>query len=249
MASLAVSGFTRTQIIEMANRRTERRGASLDLNGEYLTALQEVCLERRWWWRRRIATFSLIANQSKYNLTDTTTLNMVDFQQVAKNGFKIYPPTANPGPTPVPAWNTRYKCPEPVFDVDEQESILALQDQYPPCQPHRYFLEGATGQLVVDPIPDQPYPASIGYWAIPAYTVSNEDETIRLVPPSLHGLLIKRLEVHIERYAISEESEKYEAVTKEYGELLEKALLYMQFAEGEFREVRNRDHYDSIQST
>lgn len=249
-STATTSGFSRTQIIEMANRRTERRGAPLDMGGEYLSALQEVCMERRWWWRRRIATFSLVAGQSKYNLLDSATLNMGDFQQVAKNGFKLFTPSATLGSgSPVAPWNCPFTCPEPIFDADRQESVLALQSQFPAGLPCGYFMLGAEGMLVTDRIPDQNYPASLAYWAVPAYTDDDEDETVPLLPPSLHGLLIKRLELHIERYSLGEGSEKYEAVAEEYGELREKALLYTNFAEGEFREVRTRDHHDSIQST
>lgn len=233
----------------MANRRTERRGSALDLSGEYLTALQEVCTEKRWWWRRKIAAFSLVANQAKYNLLDTQSLNMADFQQVAKNGFKIFTPSATPGSgNPISPWNCSYKCPEPIFDADRQESVLALQSQFPPGLPCGYFILG-DGTLFTDRLSDQNYPASIAYWAVPAYTDDDADETVPLLPPALHGLLIKRLELHIERYNLGEGDEKYQAVANEYEELLEKAQLYRNFAEGEFREVRTHDHNDAIQST
>lgn len=249
LSSSTVSGFSRTQIIEMANRRTERRGSPLDLPGEYLTALQEVCMEKRWWWRRRIATFSLVAGQAKYNLLDTATLNMADFQQVARNGFKIYTTSVTPGSgNPVASWNCPYSCPTPIFNADQQETVLALQSQFPAGLPCGYFILG-DGTLITDRLSDQNYSASIAYWAVPAYTDDDEDESVPLLPPAMHGLLIKRLELHIERYSLGEGSEKYETVANEYEELKEKSLLYMNFAEGEFREVRTHDHHDSIQST
>src|SRR5690349_8512133 len=89
--------FTKKQIIEIANRRTENRGKSLELDSEFLTALQSVCLEKRWWWRRKIVAFSLVAGQSEYHLLDPQSIDAGDFQQVAKKGFKIF---ALPGSAP-----------------------------------------------------------------------------------------------------------------------------------------------------
>jgi hypothetical protein len=245
-----VGGFSMSQIIDMANRRTELRGKSLDLNGELLTALQEVCMEHRWWWRRRIVPFTLNAGQSKYSLLNPSQIAAVDFQQMAKNGFKIFPPgqTQGASPNPVPGWGCRFHCPEPIFDADAQETIIALQSQFPAGMPCGYFITGG-GLLITDKIPDQNYPASIAYWAVPFYTDDDLPESVPLIPVSLHGLLIKRLEMHIERYIVGEDSNKYSTVAEEYGELKEKALVYQDFAEGRFQEVRTRDFNDAVQST
>src|ERR1035438_3207852 len=52
----AASGasFSRAQLISLAAMRTESRASTLDQNSEFYIALQEICLERRWWWRRKV---------------------------------------------------------------------------------------------------------------------------------------------------------------------------------------------------
>lgn len=67
-----MGGWTRSQIIELADRRTERRGSkTLDLNSEFILALQHLCMERRWSWRRRIAMFQILGGKWQYDLTLT----------------------------------------------------------------------------------------------------------------------------------------------------------------------------------
>lgn len=66
----ALGGWTRSQIIELADRRTERRGSkTLDLNSEFLLAFQYVCMETRWSWRRKLAMFQIQGGKWQYDLT------------------------------------------------------------------------------------------------------------------------------------------------------------------------------------
>jgi len=254
-----VGGFSWSQIIEVANRRTEQRGTSLDLNGELYIALQELCLEKRWWWRRRVSLFTIVANQSMYDTTaflDTTSptaatpINAPDLQQICKNGFKIFS-TGTPPQIGQIVCPPRYVCPEPVFDADEQDTILAMQTTWPPNVPCRFFIiPGQAQTLVVDPIPNLTCPAALAYWAIPNYTDDSEDLAIPLLPAWMQPLLIKKLESQIERFTQSEEGpQKYQMVMEEYGRLLDKAALYRQFADGYVEDLRVRSHQDSVQST
>lgn len=72
MPAPPLGGWTRSQIIELADRRTERRGSkTLDLNSELLLALQTLILERRWSWRRKISMFQIRGGQWQYDLTLT----------------------------------------------------------------------------------------------------------------------------------------------------------------------------------
>src|ERR1017187_934674 len=88
----AASGasFSRAQLLSLAALRTESRASTLDQNSEFYIALQEICLERRWWWRRKVNIFNLVVGQGQYDLTDTSGFNAGDLQQVAKNGFKLF---------------------------------------------------------------------------------------------------------------------------------------------------------------
>jgi hypothetical protein len=241
-----IGGFSRTQLIELANRRSERRGISLDLGGEFLIALQVMCLEKRWWWRRRIAPFTLTAGQAQYDLSDSTGWDAADFQQMAKDGLKIY---ANNIPQSSYLFGrAAFSCPEPVFDTDEQETILALQNQFPRATPQRYFIQ-QNMIITFDPIPDANYPVSAGYWAVPNWTDDSSTEVIPLLPNYLHAALAKRLEMQIYAFSLGEGTEKYTAAAKEYEDLINMASLYRNFADGERREVRTFDSTDAVQSS
>jgi hypothetical protein len=250
-------GFSKQQMIQVANLRTEQRAKTLDQDSEFYTALQELCLERRWWWRRRIGTFQMTAGTSKYNLSsiqDQAGQALTDVQQIAKNGFKIYYPgnvVSGASQIPSPWNNVPYAKPEPVFDPDVQDEILALQNQYPPATPVRFFLiPGETMLLIVDPIPDQSYPCSLAYWAVPNYTSDDSDETVPLLPNWMQPALIKKLEMHFWAFKVNQgDTSKYEIAEAEYEKLIEKASLYTPFADGFVEEFKNKDWNDSIRST
>lgn len=246
-----IGGFSWEQVKQAANRRCEQRGDSLDLDAELFVALQELCLESRWWWRRRVATFTLVAGQPQYDLTSATGFNAADLQQVAKNGLKLFSPGTPPTqPPPNPWQNNPWIGPEPVFDADEQDSIIVLQSSYPPTTPCRYFLKpGASTILWFDPIPDAAYPAALAYWAIPNYTADNAPQTIPLLPPWMQPTLIKKLEAQILAFLGEEFAEKYAAAMKEYGVGVERAKLYRQFADGFVNEFRTHSPQDAVQST
>lgn len=241
----AIGGFSRTQCIEIAQKRTERRGASLDLEGEFILALQELCLETRWWWRRKTATRTLISGTARYDLTDPAGFNAADFHQAARKAVRIYNPS---GGSPNGQTNWQSRTVEPEFDPLEQDKILALQSTFAAAPPCKYFVQWP--YLYFDVPPDQNYLASVGYWAIPNFTDDSEDETIPLVPNYAHGLAIKRLEMHIEHFSIGENGPtKYEAVVKEYQDMVAQQQIYNRFADGQFNEIRNAVSGDAIQSS
>lgn len=242
----AIGGFSRSQCIEIAQKRTERRGATLDLEGEFILALQEVCMETRWWWRRKTAISALVANTTKYDLTDPSGFNAADFHQAARKAVRIYNPTSIGQPLGTRNWQSRTV--EPEFDPLEQDRILTLQSGWPPAAPCKYFVQWPF--LYLDVPPDQNYQASIGYWAVPNFTDDSEDETIPLLPNHAHGLAIKRLEMHIEHFSIGDGgATKYEAAVKEYEDMVSQQQIYNRFADGQVNEIRNMVSGDAIQSS
>lgn len=232
----AIGGFSRTQCIEIAQKRTERRGESLDLEGEFILALQEVCMETRWWWRRKTAISALVAGTTKYDLTDESGFDAADFHQAARKAVRIY--TASGQSHTV----------EPEFNPLEQDRILALQSGWPAAPPCKYFVQWP--YLYFDVPPDQNYQASIGYWAVPNFTDDSADETIPLIPNHAQGLVIKRLEMHVEHFSIAEAGPtKYQATAAEYQEMVNKQQIYNRFADGQDNEIRNGVCGDAVQSS
>lgn len=248
----AIGGFSWEQVKQAANRRTEQRGSSLDLDAELYIALEELCLESRWWWRRRIATLTLTAGQPQYDLTSASGFNAADFQQFAKNGVKLFYPGSPPQqPPPNPWQNQPWYGLEPVFDADAQDAIVVMQSSYPPTTPCRYFLKPGNSGTVIwfDPIPDAPYPAALAYWAVPNYSADSAPQVIPLLPQWMQPTLIKKLETQILSFLGEEFAAKYEASVQEYGRDVERAKLYRQFADGFVQEFRSHSPDDAVQST
>jgi hypothetical protein len=90
----------------------------------------------------------------------------------------------------------------------------------------------------------------LGYWAVPNFTGDSQSQDIPLVPNYAHGLVIKRLEMQIEKFAIGEQGPaRFEAAEAEYKEMVEKQQLYNHFADGQVREIRNAVRGDAVQSS
>lgn len=247
----AIGGFSWEQVKQIASRRTEKRADSLDLDAELYVAIQDFCLESRWWWRRKVAQLTLTAGTAQYDLTQVNGFNAADFQQFAKNGVKLFYPGSPPvEPPPNPWQNNPWVGPEPVFDADEQDMIIALQASNPPNTPCRYFMKPGGGSVLwFDPIPDNAYPATLAYWACPNYSADDPPQVIPLLPQWAQPALIKKLECQMLAFLGEEFASKYEMATEEYGRHIEKLKLYRQFADGYVQEFRSHSPQDAVQST
>ncbi len=242
-------GWTAQQLIELADRRTERRGSKvLDLRAEFLLALQEFCLEARWPWRRKTTEFTTTAGSWQYDLSDPNNANAADLHQFVQHGVKIYNNPGNP---------TAYVELPPLFERDQQDSAIFSNSNNPPLVtglPQRYFMmPGDFLTLVVTPVPDQTYPIQVAYWAVPAPTSDSLPEVIPLVPGFLHHVLLKKLEASIFRFTLGEGNAKYMAVSAEYQKLIDKYQLTSGFVPGERTDWTGAEDYSndgtSIQST
>ena len=242
---MSLEPMKRSQVIDIANRRTEKRAGSLDLNAEFTLALQELCLYQQWWWREKSVAFTLKAGQVVYDMSDPLNgIDAPDWHQVTKRGFKIYATPSGDKKYP------QFISPEPVFDQEQQAMILALRSTWGTGQPGRYFIQGGgPAQFNVDIIPDKDYLSSLSYLAMPMFSFDAEDETIPLVPAALHSLLLKRLEIRLWGFALGEGSGPWEVATKEFENLVSKASIYQSFADGQRISLASREYGDAVQSS
>jgi hypothetical protein len=213
----------------MADRRTERRGSkTLDLQSEFLMALQEFCMEYRWPWRRTTTQLMTSAGNWEYDLTDPANANAPDLQQFMQHGVKIYPNSAQPN---------QYSEVTPLFERDLQDAAIFANTNYPTSNsgpPAQYFMmPGDFMTIAFTPVPDQSYAVQLGYWAVPNITDDSLPEAIPLVPSFLHHVLLKKLEGQIFRYTIGEGAEKYQAAMREYTALVTKYQGSMGIVPGE----------------
>jgi hypothetical protein len=208
----ALGGYSSSALIEVADRRTERRGSkTLDLNAEFAMAVQYLVMECRWSWRRKLKFFTQVPGTWQYDLSASAPgPNAGDIQQFVKHGVRIYPS----GLTPEGCELT------PLFERDIQ-SFVMRQNLYTPSpkQPQQYFMNPFL-VLNVTPVPDAAYPTSLDYWACPVFTGAAVPEQIPLIPAWMHHVLLKRLEAQIFRYTLGEGAAKYQAAMGEYAALV-----------------------------
>jgi hypothetical protein len=224
------------QIIEMVNKRTERRGEkTLDMRAELLGVIQEFCQEHRWFWRRKSVILNTLADGTyQYDLTDTGGANIADFEQISQAAPKIFT-----------SGGVYLGKLQPEFDPDQQDILAEDQSS---GQPSCYWITGPS-TLNVYPKPNGVFRIRIPYWANPAMTPEEMDDVVPLVPPNLYRILIKGLERQVLRYTLGEGSAKYLAAKTEYEELVLKSAMKEDFAPGNYTEWRNQDSNDAVQSS
>lgn len=222
-----------SEIIEQANRKTERLGEkTLDLRSELLGVIQDLCNHTRWYWTKKSAVLNLSTSNLSYDLTASDGANIQDFSQVAETGIKLFSGSELIGTI------------TPEFDTEQQEK---MRESSTSGKPSRYFVDGFA-TLNLDCIPDSAYRARIPYWACPS-EFQNDGDDVPLVPAYLHKVLQKGLEAEIFRYTLGEGAAKYSSTLAQYEALKTKFSRKSSFAPGEQREVRTFSSSDAIQST
>jgi hypothetical protein len=233
-----LGGWTTSALIELADRRTERRGSkTLDLDAEFAMALQHLCMEKRWFWRRKLVVFPLVIGTWQYDLSAVGTLllpgpNAKDIHQFVKHGVRYYPSSSTDASSEI----------TPLFER-EQQALAMYQNAYNPQQkpPRQYFMNPFM-VLNLTPVPDQAYPVSLDYWAYPTREVG---EQIPLVPGYMHHVLLKKLEAQIFRYTLGEGAAKYQAAMGEYAALVAQYSGTDGMVPGEHNDWSADDDYES----
>jgi hypothetical protein len=224
-------GFTPADIIELAMKQSERRGKQLDLPKELANVAQEFCQERRWFWRKKTITFSTVAAQPVYDLTSVdSSMTGLTCERVLKDGATLYVSSSE-----------MYRL-TPVFESDLQEDARQDTTQDRPSQ---YLFDGQD-QLRLTKIPDAVYTVGVTAWVLPDCNTDWGD-TVPLVPPHLHHILVKGLKAKIFQFTLGEGSVKYQAAIAEYNNAVLRASLNTDFAEGRIREWRSEEH--AVRST
>ena len=189
-------------VIALARARTEQRGAKvLDLYNELLVVIQDFCAARPWPWRKKLYSFSSVATQPAYSLPTQSTANGSQCDVDEIENVQI-----------VEGADDADLLDEIVSEIDQARRQTADSED----RPDSYFRSlGDYSKLVLSPTPDAAYPMVLAYWATPVDALTSGD-SIPLVPPQLHGVLVKGLEAFILRYTLGEESTKYTSAKTEY---------------------------------
>lgn len=171
--------MTKNQIIELSHQQTGRKNEGKDLNLTSVVdnCVADICMEKRWPWRRKWLTFSLVAGTATYDLTDTTVVSdaVGDIEEVISvirenSATDIYEL-------------------EPVIDPSMMTAMKYSTDT---GDPTNYFLEpGTEGTIHVYPTPSSARTMRVPYWAIPNPGLENSSDTILLMPSKYHFILLQ----------------------------------------------------------
>lgn len=175
--------FSVQDIIKNVNKRTENRvGTKLDLFQEFSFALDELALDRHWWWTNKRFILPVTVGKKTYDLSSVA----ADFAQFDE--VFLMDPTGM----------TVQSDMSPLLDAKAQ---MAAVVNTTPSLPAVYFIDtNATLQTLSLGAPSSVAQNIMGkYWAQPMLT----DEAVTdipLVPPFLHWGLIHALERRVFKF-------------------------------------------------
>lgn len=175
--------FKVQDIVQNVNKRTEgRAGTKMDLRMELFLAIDELCLDRHWWWVNKRFVIPAVVGQASYDLSSVAP-DFTEFDEV----YLINADGVTIG-------NSMY----PIFDKKAQTACILSTVQDTPAA---YFIDTETSlQTMHLQAPSNVNQNIFGfYWAMPMVTDPAED-TIPLVPPFLHWGLIHALERRVFKF-------------------------------------------------
>lgn len=211
-------GLTRTEIIELSNQLTERKGEKvLNLQSLYRFVLQDIAKRQRFWWRRLLVNFALAPNTKTYDLTNAAlfpTLTEIAFEEITKFTLILSP---NP-----------YQAAElvPVFDPQTLVDMINNTQQQ---APGRYTTDaGGYTVLRIDP-PDLAYNAFIVGWAMPNPATDSTNDAVPLIPTWGHNTIVAGMNAKIFKFAYGSKNEKTLDAVAEYELGLQDLMSKKQF--------------------
>lgn len=204
-------GWAVSKVIAQVNGRTENRAANkpnFDIAMEFFLGLDEFCGEKHYWWRRKAASFSTVANQQQYDLSltppvgaGTTDLEEVEEAFIVAGAPFPYPRRVNPSFTP------RVQLAAFFGSNSVQQQI-----------PHAAFFTMPFQMWEFTFPPPTIYTIAFTYWAIPMITDtgSNINKPVPLVPPFLHWGMVPMLERRVLSYLFGQNDPRYQVADANY---------------------------------
>lgn len=208
----------RTEIIELANQLTERKGEKqLNQQSLYRFVVQDIAKRQRFWWRRIMVNFSLSPTVRTYDFTNATlfpALAEIAVEEITKLTLVI---TANP-------LNKAELV--PIFDP---ESLVEMNVNTQLGQPGRYTMEaGNWSVLRLDP-PDLAYNAYLVGWGMPNPASDSTNDAVPLIPPWGHNTIVAGMNAKIFKFAYGSKNEKTIDAQEEYEQGIQDLASKRQF--------------------
>ena len=220
--------MTRTEIIELANQLSERKGEkTLNLQSIYRFVLQDIAKRERFWWRRKYFSFSLVTGQPTYDLTvvATTPANaMVDlaFDEITKLTVIL---AASPYQVAefVPVFD-----PETLIDMVNNTSLTSPTIGNAQAPGGRYTMDTDYKTIRIDP-PDMNYTAYILGWAMPNPASDSASDVVPLIPPWGHNAIVEGMKSEIFDFVYGADNPRALSALKRYEQAIQDLAQRKQF--------------------
>jgi len=223
-----VKGWTCAKIISQVMGRTENRASNkplFDTDFEFFTALDEFCLEKHFWWRRKYASLAVQAGKQTYDLGAAVTAGGAgapDVQEIEEMFVVTGLPTSYPGRV------------NPRFTSRQQlAAIFGAQNVNQEISRTGFFIDPNTfQQLTFTAPPPTSQTVAFTYWAIPMITdtAAARQNPPPLVPPWLHWGLIYMFERRIYEYLYGQNDPRWTVSNQRYQEFIVKAAHSKDFS-------------------
>lgn len=210
--------MTRSEIIELSNQLTERKGERvLNTQTLYRFVVQDICKRQRFWWRRILVNFSLSPNVKTYDFTNAGLfpgLKEIAIEEITK--FTII---TSPNPLQTVELS-------PIFDP---ESVIEMTFNATQVQPTRYTMQaGDYKTLLIDP-PDTTYNAFIVGWGMANPASDSTTDAVPLIPPWGHNTIVSGMNAKIFKFAYGSKNEKTIDAVEEYEQGMQDLMSKKQF--------------------
>lgn len=232
--------MTRSDIIELANQLTERKGERvLNLPLLFSHVLQDFCGRNRYWWRNFYATFSTVSGQQDYDMSDSAVFTP-DLTEIAVEEITEVALISSGVVTYL----------EPVFDprtIIEMRQGFNQNGTSIAGQPSRYTVDAnGFNQLLLDQ-PDGIYSMAVTFWAMPNKKVDSVSDVVPLVPPQHHKAIVAGMEQKVWKRVEGVGSKQYLSAKQEYEDAIMLAQARPRFTTNYSQQLIPTDH--AIRST
>jgi len=221
--------MTRTEIIELANQLTERKGEKvLNLQSLYRFVLQDICKRQRFWWRRKYFSFPLVASQALYDLTSVVTTPAGAMTDVLLEEITKFTVILTSSPYQVAEFVPVFD-PEALIDMVNNTSITSPTQGNTQSPGGRYTMDPSGVNVVrIDP-PDLAYTAFVVGWAMPNPATDSASDAVPLIPAFYHNTIVSGLNAKIFKFAYGSKNEKTLDAMAEYEQGLQDMMQKKQF--------------------
>jgi hypothetical protein len=226
--------WTVTQIVTEVQKRTENRANSLiDMNMEFLLALDEFCQEQHFWWRKRRGSFTTAIGTQSYDLSNVGS-KPTDFVEIDE-AYLINADGVTVENELIPVIDNEAQLAATLNTVQDTPSSFFIDTQ---TSPTTLFLQApsSVAQTIV-----------YTYWAIPQSTNTGLT-TIPLVPPYLHWGLVYALERRVYEVLYGQEDPRWQMANARYQEFVAKAARTSWTTQDKAEARTNENYVNTVQA-